>query len=78
MRGFDSLYLLQLMPNNPKWPTLAGRLSNPLTDTRTALEQLSMTCELSPLGKKTLERLRKRSLPPSPRGGQDRENGITS
>lgn len=44
-----------------KWPTLEGRLSQPLTSELQALEQLEKSIPLSPYGKKRLEMLRKKS-----------------
>lgn len=42
------------------WPTLEGRLSQPLTSELQALEQLEKSIPLSPYGKKRLETLRKK------------------
>lgn len=42
-----------------KWPTLEGRLSQPLTSEGEALEQLSKTMELTAVGKKKLKRFRR-------------------
>ena len=50
--------------NKSKWPTLKGRLSQPITTELEALEQLEKHggCELSPLAKKKLSKLRKKKL----------------
>lgn len=45
--------------SHKEWPTLAGRLSHPLTSEGEALEQLSKTMELTPLAKKKLEKFRR-------------------
>jgi len=47
------------MPGPLKWSTLEGRLSQPLTSTREALEQLAASVPLSPLGSAVLTRLRR-------------------
>lgn len=39
------------------WPTLKGRLSQPLTSEKEALEQLEKSVTLSKLGKKRLKKL---------------------
>lgn len=41
----------------PRWPTLAGRLANALTDRRQALRQLAASVPLSELGTAALTRL---------------------
>lgn len=45
------------MKQKVKWPTLAGRLKNPLTSELDALLQLSSSLELSEYGKKRLKQL---------------------
>ena len=42
---------------HPQWPTLEGRLNNPLTDELTALLQLKESVPLSELGEKRLNQL---------------------
>jgi hypothetical protein len=43
----------------PKWPTLCGRLSNPITDELTALLQLQKTNVLNPFALRRLTKLLK-------------------
>ena len=42
---------------SPKWPTLEGRLNNPITDELTALLQLKESVPLSELAEKRLKQL---------------------
>ena len=42
-----------------KWPTLEGRLSQPIASELEALEQLAKSVELTELAKKKLKKLRK-------------------
>lgn len=45
------------MNESSKWPTLEGRLNNPITDELTALLQLKESVPLSELGEKRLNQL---------------------
>jgi hypothetical protein len=45
------------MKQKSKWPTLAGRLNNPITSGLDALLQLSSSLELSEYGKNRLKQL---------------------
>ena len=47
--------------SDPQWPTLKGRLSQPLTSELEALEQLERMVPLSEFGKKRLKNLKPES-----------------
>jgi bacterioferritin (cytochrome b1) len=48
--------------NNPKWPTLEGRLNQPLTDELTALQQLKQVLPLSKQAQELYDKLSKESI----------------
>jgi len=48
--------------NKPQWPTLEGRLNQPLTDELTALQQLKQVLPLSKQAQELYDKLSKESI----------------